>query len=144
MADACAYHLQHGKTPPPASIHFRLVTIWEPHIWHLQQSSEHPDCRVIPISECLNMLSDPLLPLPLLLPQLLPLLVPLAAAETPAAGSRYLMQERYPPPGKGAPPVAANSTAATPAPATKTSSAGGMSGSALLAVAAAAAAVFAL
>lgn len=54
------------------------------------------------------------------------------------------MQERYPEPGKGAPPVA-NVTEPVPAAAPKKSSAGTLSSSALLAVAAAAAAaVFAL
>lgn len=68
-----------------------------------------------------------------------------AAVEAPAAGSRYLMQERYPQPGKGAPAVP-NVTAPAPAPAAapKKSSAGAVSGSTFFAAVAAAAAVLVL
>jgi len=77
---------------------------------------------------------------------------PMGVAEVvaaPAPNSRYLMQERYPQPGKGAPPIANASTAAAPepapAPAPKKSSAGAYSTGALpLLAAAAAAAVFVL
>jgi hypothetical protein len=86
-------------------------------------------------------------PTSVLLLLLLLLLLLCAGVEAPAAGSRYLMQERYPQPGKGAPSVANVTTAvkeAVQAAEPKRSSAGTLTGSALLAVAAAAAAVFAL
>jgi len=66
----------------------------------------------------------------------------------PAPNSRYLLQERYPEPGKGAPALPNATAAAAPAqadaPAPKKSSAGAFSAGALPLLAAAAAAVFVL